>query len=121
MHYDLEERTTKLGRDVLIFLKTCRINILNENVIRQLLRSVTSIGANYREANAASSKKDFRNKIHIARKETNETKHWLELLAEVESEHKEYLRLFWKETHELAKIFNKISTSLQHKKLEIEP
>ncbi|MBN1452600.1 MAG: four helix bundle protein [Anaerolineales bacterium] len=48
----------------------------------QLLRSGTSIGANYREANRAESKADFIHKISIVEKEATETQYWLELLAE---------------------------------------
>jgi len=52
-----------------------------ENIMsKQIARSGTSIGANIREANYASSKNDFINKLHIALKEANETGYWLELL-----------------------------------------
>ena len=57
----------------------------NEYVLsKQLLRSGTSIGANYREATYAQSKMDFVNKLSIALKETNETIYWLELLHDGE-------------------------------------
>ena len=72
------------------------------------------MGANYSEANAASSKKDFTNKIFICRKEIQETKYWLELLAESNPEFKDKLRGLWKESHELTLIFNKISTTLRN-------
>ena len=85
-----------------------KITVYNKNIIFQLLRSATSVGANYREANSASSKRDFRNKISICRKEINETKYWIELLATIENDYKDRLRLFWKESHELILIFNKI-------------
>ena len=49
--------------------------------VQQLLRSATSIGANYTEANNASSKTDFKNKIFIAKKEAAETRYWLNVLA----------------------------------------
>jgi four helix bundle protein len=53
----------------------------NEMVIsKQLLASATSVGANIREASAASSRKDFINKMAIANKEAKETKYWLELI-----------------------------------------
>jgi four helix bundle protein len=48
----------------------------------QLLKSVTSIGANYREANRAQSHEDFIHKIAICEKETSETEYWLELAVE---------------------------------------
>lgn len=51
------------------------------SIIDQVVRSATSIGANYSEALNASSKTDFRNKIYIAKKEAAETKYWLELIG----------------------------------------
>ncbi len=53
-------------------------------IARQLLRSATSICANYIEAQAASSRKDFTNYIHIALKSANESKYWLALLRDLE-------------------------------------
>jgi four helix bundle protein len=114
MQYDLEARTTQFGKTIIIFVKTLKVTIINQNIISQVLRSATSVGANYREANAASSKKDFRNKIHICRKEIQETEHWLELLAEAESDKKSKIRDLWKEAHELTLIFNKISSSTKN-------
>lgn len=111
MQYDLEKRTTEFGKSIIRFIKDLKATIINQNIIGQLLRSSSSIGANYREANAGSSKKDFCNKIYICRKEAQETEHWLELLAEAEPQKKSEIRLLWKESHELTLIFNKISSS----------
>ena len=47
---------------------------------KQLLRSATSVGANMKEADSASSKKDFINKISIAKKEAQETEYWFEVI-----------------------------------------
>jgi four helix bundle protein len=76
-----------------------------------LIRSGTSIGANYCEANNASSKKDFKNKVYICKKECQETKHWLRMCAKCEPSKKEELKRLWKECHELTLIFQKISSS----------
>ena len=90
--------------------------MISKPIIVQLVRSSTSVGANYREANSASSKKDFTNKIAIARKEINETKYWIELLADIIEEVKKVeLRVCWKEAHELSLIFNKIYHSSKNK------
>lgn len=112
MIYDLENRTKIFSKKMINFLSEVRINEINRNIISQLIRSTTSIGANYCEANNASSKKDFKNKIFICRKESQETKYWLELLAEINKENIIQLRLFWKEAHELLLIFSKIISSL---------
>jgi four helix bundle protein len=75
MKYDLEERTAKFGEDIIEFAKELPKNIITIPIINQLVRAGTSIGANYCEAIGASSKKDFRNKIFISKKESQETKH----------------------------------------------
>lgn len=54
-------------------------------VKNQLIRAVTSIGANYEEAQAGSSKSDFINKVNISLKEARETNYWLRLIKEVEN------------------------------------
>lgn len=105
---DLLERTTNFGKDVVIFCKKLKPDIVSTPIISQTVRSATSIGANYREANAAASKKDFRNKIVIAKKESSETEHWLAILASCYPEEKEKLRTLWQENHELLLILSKI-------------
>lgn len=82
MKYDLEERTRKFSKEVIKFLVKIRKHNINDSIIKQLIRSATSVGANYCEANGASSKKDFKNKIFICRKEVQETKYWIEMLSE---------------------------------------
>ena len=114
MQYDLEERTKLFSKKIISILIKINRNIINESIIKQLIRSATSVGANYCEANGASSKKDFKNKIYICRKEIQETKYWLELIAETNKEEIKELRLLWKEAHELTLIFNKIGTSLKN-------
>jgi len=111
---DLEERTIIFSQEIIRLIKRIKISILNKNIIEQLLRSATSIGANYQEANGASSKKDFKNKISICKKEAMETKYWLRLLAEVEEGLKEKIRILWKESHELTLIFSKIVKSTRN-------
>jgi four helix bundle protein len=110
MKYDLEERTARFGEKVIDFVKDLKQNVINKPLISQLIRSATSIGANYREANQAISKKDFRNKIHLCRKEVNETKHWLRMILRANPEKKEECEKLWKEAHELVLIFSKISS-----------
>ena len=109
MQYDLEERTAKFGENIIDFAKSLSENTINKPLISQIIRSATSIGANYMEANQASSKKDFKNKIHICRKESNETKHWLGMISRANSDKNEECRKLWKEAHELTLIFSKIS------------
>ncbi len=115
MNYDLEERVAKFGENVIDFIKTLKTNTINNPLINQIIKSSTSIGANYMEANQAISKKDFKNKIHICRKESNETKYWFRMIAKANTEKSEQCRILWKEAHELTLIFAKISKSCDKK------
>ncbi|MDP2767772.1 MAG: four helix bundle protein [Candidatus Methanoperedens sp.] len=107
----MEERTAKFGENIIDFVKKIENNAINRPLINQIVRSATSIGANYMEANQASSKKDFKNKIKICQKEANETKHWLRMIAKAIPEKSEECKKLWKEAHELTLIFAKISKS----------
>jgi four helix bundle protein len=111
MHYDLEERTAMFGEQVIDFVKSLKENSINTPLIKQIVRSSTSVGANYCEANNASSKKDFKNKIFICKKESSETKHWLRMLARANNDKREDCKLLWEEANELTRIFSKIITS----------
>jgi len=113
MKYDLEERTAKFGEEVIDFVKTLKQSPINSPLINQIVRSATSIGANYCEANNSSSKKDFKNKIFICKKESSETKHWLRMIARANQEKKNECKLLWKEVNELTMIFSKIISSLK--------
>jgi len=113
--YNLEERTGKFGEDIIRFCRSINQDAITKPIISQLVRSGTSIGANYMEANSASSKKDFKNKIYICKKEAQETKHWLRMIAQCVPERKEEIREIWKECQELTLIFGKIVSSLKIK------
>ena len=111
--YNLEERTAKFGEEVIRMCRAIKIDIITGPLISQLVRSSTSIGANYMEANGASSRKDFKNKIHICKKEAQETKHWIRILAQCTNEStKMVLRNLWQEAQELTLIFGKIAGTL---------
>ena len=117
MNYDLEERTAKFGEDVIEFVGKINRSEINRPLVNQIVRSATSVGANYMEANEASSKKDFRNKIHIYKKEIKETKYWLQLMAKTNPEIKEKIRILWKEAQELTLIFSKITATMSKSKI----
>lgn len=111
--YDLEERTAKFGSEVVKFCKKLQKELIMKPIISQLIRSAISIGANYCEANNASSRKDFRNKIFICKKESQETKYWLRISSDcLNKDQKEKARILWKECQELTMIFQKIVNSI---------
>ena len=78
--YDLEDRTYQFARRVRAFVKKLPRTICNIEDGKQVVRSSGSVGANYIEANEALSKKDFRMRIRISRKESKESRYWLRLL-----------------------------------------
>lgn len=117
-NYDLEERTAKFGENIIEFCRSLNQDIITRPLISQIIRSGTSIGANYMEANSASSKKDFRNKIFICKKESQETKHWLRMIEKYLPEKKEEVGKLWQEAQELTMIFQKITTSLKIRDIE---
>ena len=78
--YDLEERTFKFAKRVREFVKLIPKTLANIEDAKQLAKASGSVGANYREANEALSKKDFVMRIKISRKESKESRYWLRLL-----------------------------------------
>ncbi len=115
MQYNLEERASGFGEDIIAFCKIVKQDIISKPLINQLVRSGTSVGANYCEANGASSKKDFRNKIYICKKEAQETKHWLKMIVKYDNSLSKQARILWKESQELTLIFGKIISTLNNK------
>lgn len=103
--YDLEERTARFGEALLAFCIGTSANPVTAPLINQLVRSGTSIGANYCEADDAESKKDFRHKIALCRKEARETKYWLRMMAKAVPARKSAARVLWLEAKELHLIF----------------
>ncbi len=112
--YDLEERTSQFGIAVIQFCKKIPETIITKPLIIQLVRSATSIGANYCEADNAESRKDFLHKIAICKKEAKETKHWLRMITEAAPELKENISPLLQETKEFTLIFNAISISTKN-------
>ncbi|MCD5383613.1 four helix bundle protein [candidate division WOR-3 bacterium] len=103
--YDLEERTLEFGKRIIHLSKALPKNTINFKLIDQIIRSGTSIGANYREANETETKKDFRYRIRVCRKEGKETIYWLNLIIEANLAFKERIEPLLQETTELVKIF----------------
>jgi four helix bundle protein len=103
--YDLEERTARFGENIIDFSKTIPKHEITRPLISQLIRSGTSVGANYCEADCAESRKDFEHKLGICKKEAKETKHWLRMTAKAEPWLNKDAKILWKESNELQLIF----------------
>ena len=105
MKNELESRTKAFALHIIKFVSNLPKNKTTDVLGYQLLKSGTSIGANYREARRAESTDDFIHKIAIVEKEANESKYWLELFDEANlGEQCERVSLL-RETAELLAIF----------------
>jgi len=101
---DLKLRTKKYSLRVIRLYGALPTRIETQVIGKQLLRSATSVGAHYREAQRAKSNADFINKIEGALQELEESGYWLELLAEAGLVASDRLRSLQKETDELTAI-----------------
>jgi four helix bundle protein len=106
--YNLEERTLEFAKGIIRICKQLAKDMINNKIISQLIRSSGSVGANYREANEAVSKKDFLHRMKITRKECKESSYWLELLKEANIKFEKDIDVFSKEAKELRNIFSAI-------------
>ena len=112
---DLAERTTKFAEAVIDLAKAVPGRLIARPIILQLVRSATSIGANYCEADGAQSDKDLTHKMSLCRNEANETCYWLRLISRVAPDQKPEARRLWKEAHELHLIFASIVHKLRER------
>jgi len=121
---ELIARNKKFVIQVLNLMETLPSNRVYDAIVRQLVRSSTSIGANYRAACRAKSTADFINKLKIVEEESDESSYFLDLLLEIEKgKNKEHLNLLLKESNELLSIYSasvvtmkkKLSESKNHK------
>ena len=103
--FDLEERTARFGERIIQFARRISLDPVTEPLIKQMVRAGTSVGANYGEADDAGSKKEFRYRISVCKRESRESKHWLRMIAAAVPALKDEARLHWQEAKELHLIF----------------
>ena len=108
---DLVGRTSRFALEVIMFYSTLPSTTVCQVLGRQLLRSATSVGAQYREAQRAKSGADFVSKIEGALQELDETGYWLELLEESGIADAIAVKPLQTENQELLKIFVTIAKS----------
>ena len=102
---ELEKRTKEFALRVMRFVGSLPKNKVTDVLGYQLLKSATSVGTNYREANRAESHDDFIHKIGIVEKEASESQYWLELVDEADIGDKEERAWLMGESSELVAIF----------------
>jgi four helix bundle protein len=105
---DLEKRTRKFA--VAIIRLSTKLPSTPEGLVvrNQITKAGTSVGANYREANRARSRADFKNKIKICESEASETQYWLEVILEVKWLSWEKMKPDYNECSELLAIFTSV-------------
>ena len=112
---ELEARTKQFAIAVIRFVGRLERTTASRVIGYQLLKSATSIGANYREANRAQSRRDFAHKISIAEKEASETSYWLEICEELPLGAEDVSTALLGEAGELLAIFTSIGRSVRSK------
>ena len=110
--FNLEKRTTEFAKAVIRMCKKLPRNSINNRLIGQVVGSAGSVGANYREANDALGKKDFIQRMKIARREAKESIHWLELILEANGNREPEMKHLSKEAVELKNILSSIIAKL---------
>ena len=111
--YDLGVRTSRFGEEIIDFCKKIPPGTITNPLINQLVKCGTSVGANYSEADDAESKKDFKHKIGICKKEARETKFFITMVIKAVPELREKALPLWNEAKELHLIFNSINNKLK--------
>ncbi|MGY6743312.1 MAG: four helix bundle protein [Cecembia sp.] len=109
---DLLERTFNFGVRCLKLLRNLPNTSEFQIIKYQLGKSSTSVGANYEEAQAGSSKADFKNKIRIALKEARESNYWLRVIKAIEERPNEDLNFLVAESKEIKNILASILKKL---------
>ncbi|RYY35959.1 MAG: four helix bundle protein [Sphingobacteriaceae bacterium] len=105
---ELQRRTKKFAVDIIKFVSTLPSNRAINVLVNQLLRSSSSVGANYRSACKGKSTADFINKIVITEEEADECIYWLELMEESGLVENKLLIQLKSEAKELTAIFTAI-------------
>lgn len=114
---ELKYRAFYLSLSIINFVGNLPQNSVNRIICDQLVRCVTSIGANIVEAKSSSSKREFINYFQISLKSTNETKYWLALLREILPDKKDDINKFIQEAEEIGKIIGSSVLTMKGKKL----
>jgi four helix bundle protein len=112
---NLEKRTLDFAVSIIKISVLLPQTIEGKVIRNQLTKSGTSVGANYREANRARSKADFKNKIKICESEASETQYWLEIIIRMVWLNADQLEYHLKESGELLAIFSTIGKNLENK------
>ena len=109
----LEGRTRAFANKTIKLSRSLPKCIETDVIRRQITKSATSIGANYREANMSRSRADFKNKIKICQGESNETNYWLKIIRDQDWTEGKDVEDLIKESAEMIALFTSISNKLK--------
>lgn len=101
----LKDRTKKFAIETILTLRKLPKNVENEVISKQLIKSSTSVAANYRATCRSKSKADFINKIKIVEEEADESSFWMEVITEIDSSQSKNFKSLLNEAGELTAIF----------------
>jgi len=104
MSQELKDRTKAFGIRVIKMVKEIKGGIVETTLIRQIIRSATSVGANYRAALRGRSTADFISRITVTKEEADESGYWLEILIDINVFPKGRLEPLLKEAREITAI-----------------
>ena len=114
---ELKDRTKQFSIDIVNVVSGLPLNQTAQVLGKQILRSGTSVGANYRVVCRAKSKKDFINKLAIVIEEADETQFWIELLVSSDLIERDLASKLWKEADELIRIMTAATKTLKSKSI----
>lgn len=112
---ELQQRTKRFNIDVIIFCNFLPKTVAGIEIGKQLIRSASSVGANYRASSRAKSKADFINKIQIVIEEADECVYWFEIIQEVRIYRDAEINRLKREAHELTAIFTATNKTMKAK------
>jgi four helix bundle protein len=108
---DIYKRIDRFVLQSLFLVKKIPLDLVNKEILKQAIRSISSIGANAREAEAAQTKKEFIRCFSISKREAKESQYWLYLLTNFNSEFATEFEVLIKECDELIAIISAIISS----------
>jgi four helix bundle protein len=111
----IRERTMKMAVNVRNLLSSVRVSAIDRPTVNQLIRSSTSVAANYRSATCARSDAEFLSKISIVYEESDESKFWVEYLLLIKVLREQDCVGIMKEMDELVRIFSSIRKKMKEK------
>ncbi len=112
----IKERTKTFALDIINLVQVVPYSISTSIICKQLVRSATSVGSNYRSALRGRSKAEFIAKLGIAREEADESIYWLDLLFNIQNTPKDKIEILQKEANEITAILTSSSKTAQSKR-----